>query len=263
MPLGFFMTVFALDSTISSTADLLTYYSIESESLSKDKLLDSWLRTYPVPWVRLALIEALHQGRYKTISVAQLLDFWQRRGEPIYHFSHDFEVLVSKNLPKIFLQSNPSSSHPTPITEMEWDETQFDLQAEESEKPGSAHPQFTPEFPHEPKPKVSSSPPSMPDSLDSPEASIEPSANNAFIPSAQPARPTLESSEQLAAEHTNHAEDHRDIANLRHQDSTGSPPQVLPNCLPIHQFTPSAEPSGFYDKLTAILQHSYAHSTSA
>jgi hypothetical protein len=47
----------------------------------------------------MAVLEALYQGRYKVISVEEILKLWHRRGQPTFHFTHDFERLVCKNLP--------------------------------------------------------------------------------------------------------------------------------------------------------------------
>lgn len=98
-----------------ATENLLTYYNFQDESQSQDQLLDHWLRSYPARWVRLALIEALYQGRYKSISVELLLQLWQRRGEPIYHFNGEFETLVCHNVPQTFTSLNstdPATASP-------------------------------------------------------------------------------------------------------------------------------------------------------
>jgi hypothetical protein len=96
-------------SALKATANLLTYYSFDSGNRSPDKVLDKWLTRYPLSWVRLALIESLYQGRYKAISVEQILALWQRKGEPSYHFSSDFENLVSENLPKVCFSQVPEA----------------------------------------------------------------------------------------------------------------------------------------------------------
>ncbi len=88
---------------IKVTEKLLAYYNFQDEVQTREQLLDSWLRSHPLDWVRLALIEALYQGRYKSASVEYLLQLWQRRGHPIYHFSREFERLVCHNCPKTFL----------------------------------------------------------------------------------------------------------------------------------------------------------------
>jgi hypothetical protein len=84
--------------------ELLSYYSLEPERypqpLTKSKVLGRWLRTYPEQWVRWALIESLYQGRYKTYSVEQILAMWYRRGQPTYHFNHEFETMICHNVPR-------------------------------------------------------------------------------------------------------------------------------------------------------------------
>jgi hypothetical protein len=80
-------------------AVLLTRYGFELKGFTPLELIERWLNLYPAKWVRLAVIEALYQGRYKAISVEQILSIWQRRGQPTYHFTFDFERLVFRVLP--------------------------------------------------------------------------------------------------------------------------------------------------------------------
>jgi hypothetical protein len=93
-------------SPTSTTLELLSYYSLEGDrypkpisKASKAQVLNRWLQIYPEQLVRLALIESLYQGRYKMISVEQLLALWSRRGQPTYHFNHEFEALVCHDVP--------------------------------------------------------------------------------------------------------------------------------------------------------------------
>jgi hypothetical protein len=88
------------DSAAVHAANLLRHYSFELGYTTIDELLAVWCGRYPTNWVRLAVIEALYQGRYKAISVEQILEFWQRRGQPVYHFNHEFERLVCHNFPR-------------------------------------------------------------------------------------------------------------------------------------------------------------------
>ena len=96
---------------ITAATGLLNYYSYDSQDQTQQRL-DHWLRTYPVRWIRLALIEALYQGRYKTISVEQLLALWQRRGQPLYHFNPEFEILVCHNFPRMGRPLQSTSNTP-------------------------------------------------------------------------------------------------------------------------------------------------------
>lgn len=83
---------------------LLSYFSLEPDQypqpLTKGRLLTRWLQTYPQEWVRCALVESLYQGRYKTYCVEQILSLWHRRGQPIYHFNHEFETMICNNVPQ-------------------------------------------------------------------------------------------------------------------------------------------------------------------
>lgn len=90
-------------AAIKTIERLLTYYNFQDEVQSREQLLDSWLRSYPIDWVRAALIEALYQGRYKSASVDYLLQLWKRREQSVPHFTNEFERLVSHNCPRTFL----------------------------------------------------------------------------------------------------------------------------------------------------------------
>ncbi len=73
---------------------LLNGYSFDLDGYTAEQLVDGWADYYKPHWVKLAVIEALYQGRYKAISVAQILAFWERRGEPLCHFNQEFEQIV-------------------------------------------------------------------------------------------------------------------------------------------------------------------------
>lgn len=81
-------------------ADLLHHYSFDMGNESIDGVLTEWLQHHSADWVRLAIVEALHQGRYKAVSVEQILSLWQRRGQPMPRFNQEFERLVCQNLPR-------------------------------------------------------------------------------------------------------------------------------------------------------------------
>lgn len=77
---------------ISAAALLQTYFQLAKQEAETFVL--SWSQGYPSEWVYPAVIEALYQGRYKPISVEQLLRFWQRRGRSLPRFSSEFELLI-------------------------------------------------------------------------------------------------------------------------------------------------------------------------
>jgi hypothetical protein len=87
------------DPVVACAAALLTHYSFDLGGSTAEKLMIQWQKEYPVNWLRLAVIEALYQGRYKAVSVAQILALWKRRGEALYHFNYEFERLICRNFP--------------------------------------------------------------------------------------------------------------------------------------------------------------------
>ncbi len=77
----------------------MRYYGFDTQGYTAVEKIAQWLPHYSAIWIRLATIEALYQGRYKTISIEQILIFWTRRGRPTHHFNHEFESLISRELP--------------------------------------------------------------------------------------------------------------------------------------------------------------------
>lgn len=82
----------------SAVALMVHYFGIQE--------VDAWTEVlvlagrYSPDWVRLAMVEALYQGRYKVVSVKQILDIWQRRGKVVSHFNREFEAIVTVPLPE-------------------------------------------------------------------------------------------------------------------------------------------------------------------
>ncbi len=99
------MTDIARDSAATSAIKLLTHYGFEQGEFTSQQLVDQWIQAYPLQWVHLALVEALYQGRYKAVSVGQILAFWHRRGRPIYRFDREFERLICDRFPKKLWES--------------------------------------------------------------------------------------------------------------------------------------------------------------
>lgn len=88
---------------------LLIHYSFDLSGYSASELIHRWQKQYPPDWLHLAVIEALYQGRYKGISVQQILAFWQRRGQAIYHFNMEFERLICSKFPESLIDANPTA----------------------------------------------------------------------------------------------------------------------------------------------------------
>jgi len=60
-------------------------------------LLEQWEVQFPEGWIAMAVVEAVYQGRYKVISVQQILLAWQRRGEPRTNFDWALQQQVLRD----------------------------------------------------------------------------------------------------------------------------------------------------------------------
>jgi hypothetical protein len=100
----------ARDAIAADVAEMMTRYSFDLGGYSLNRWIDQWLQQYPAVWLPGAVTEALYQGRYKAISVWQILDLWRRRGKPLQHFNREFERMVSNR--SLQLLFNPSTRSP-------------------------------------------------------------------------------------------------------------------------------------------------------
>lgn len=92
------MTEPTQDTTLAQATILLSRYGFEMKGYIPQELINQWLKEYSAKWIRAAIIEALYQGRYKAISVYQILKLWSRRKQITCHFTHEFERLICRNL---------------------------------------------------------------------------------------------------------------------------------------------------------------------
>ncbi|MDJ0730862.1 MAG: hypothetical protein QNJ33_12800 [Crocosphaera sp.] len=86
------------DKNLNQIEALLTRYGFEIKQVAISELMENWLASYSVYWIRLAIVEALYQGRYKAISVEHILALWKRLGHPTYHFTYEFERFITRNV---------------------------------------------------------------------------------------------------------------------------------------------------------------------
>lgn len=90
---------------------LLQHYSFELGGLRPNEWVAEWRDRYPEHWLRSAIVEALYQGRYKVVSVVQILDMWERRGQSVCHYNGEFERMVcNRFLPLTFSEPAADSS---------------------------------------------------------------------------------------------------------------------------------------------------------
>ncbi|MBN3946032.1 MAG: hypothetical protein HWQ38_05900 [Nostoc sp. NMS7] len=107
------------DTSANLAIALLINYSFDLSGYSANELVERWQTQYPLNWLHLAVIEALYQGRYKGVSVQQILLFWQRRDQATYHFNMEFERMICSKFPQSLTSLAapalpPAQKNPTP-----------------------------------------------------------------------------------------------------------------------------------------------------
>jgi hypothetical protein len=105
------------DAAAAAAVLLLANYSFDRGRYTPSELVERWLSDYPAKWICLAVIEALYQGRYKAVSVEQILTMWARRKQPRYHFNSEFERLICSKLPRNLTQQSFPSAEDASATE--------------------------------------------------------------------------------------------------------------------------------------------------
>ena len=88
------------DLAIAQIVSLMTSYSFDTRQYSVETIVRQWQKNYRVHWIYLATIEALYLGRYKAVSIEQIMNGWDRRGQPNTHFNGDFERVICRKLPR-------------------------------------------------------------------------------------------------------------------------------------------------------------------
>ena len=119
--------VSSISRVVAEVVPLLVRYRYEPDETQATLIAQAWAEQYPAEWVRPAVVETLYQARYKTISVEQVLNLWQRQGRPHPHYSGDFDRLVSRSpaqrlnspLPRV-LPRSPLPLLPAAVTEPQY-----------------------------------------------------------------------------------------------------------------------------------------------
>ena len=104
------MTQLTQDASTAYAIALLVQYCFDLRGYQAEELVRAWLYNYKSSWVRLAVIEALYQGRYKAVSVEQILATWNRCGFPKAHFNGEFERLIGRKFPSNLAVFSDASS---------------------------------------------------------------------------------------------------------------------------------------------------------
>ncbi|PSB09366.1 hypothetical protein C7B62_13395 [Pleurocapsa sp. CCALA 161] len=127
------------DLSLAQARSLIDSYAFDLGRDHAEKLLEYWLDMYHANWIRLATIEALYLGRYKAISIEQILNVWLRIGTPNPHFTYEFERLICRKLPKHLcdlsdLSASPFESNTISLDSLDKPKSEMSATAELSER---------------------------------------------------------------------------------------------------------------------------------
>ncbi|WP_416676446.1 hypothetical protein [Egbenema bharatensis] len=261
------MNELAKDAAAIDVTDLLTRYSFDLGGSTVERLVNSWLHQYPTQWLRLAVIEALYQGRYKAFSVEQILNLWKRRGRSLYRFNHEFERIVCGRFP------TSTYGRRSPALNSVRSQPFYPVNAPapvpgSSPQPNYLHSSTSPaEEPRAESPATSAFSPAQ-------SAEVESSAPPAVSEPSDPVE--LTSVAGNVEGQPIEGQEHDGLDSESDQDALtlpkGSPVQTFKPATsielgileigvarshhrePIHQFTPTPESSDFYSKLRAVAQ---------
>ncbi|MGB3297284.1 MAG: hypothetical protein WBA76_03365 [Phormidesmis sp.] len=100
---------FSTSLEAQQAATLMEGYRFELGHHDARQWVSLWLAFYRPSWIRDAVVEALYQGRYKSVSVRQILELWNRRGQPIRHVTYEFEAAVCREFGEVKLAPLPSA----------------------------------------------------------------------------------------------------------------------------------------------------------
>ena len=244
------MTDLASELTVTQTAALLTRYGFELKGYTPLELIEQWLRLYPAKWVRLAVIEALYQGRYKAISVEHILGLWLRRGQPTFHFPYDFERLIFRVLPQLTQeQFSPSAYSIAPSNDSDRASDNGGvgsaLPPDRLVRDGSSH-SFAREA-EQNEPLLLNDPQEASQPLTEAQSSSPSDRSALQPPTASHLQDFSKNEEKLPiADNCPKKSFFHSEREARHPGSLGQP---------IHEFTPAIDPSDFYSKLKAMVEH--------
>jgi hypothetical protein len=106
---------------ITTVIDL---YGLELDDHQVDPIVATWLQKYDSAWIVKAIVESLYRGRYKIVSVDNILRDWQRLGKPRYNFTPEYEREILQNLPDLIdLPVMPAP--PNPPSPVDRSESQY------------------------------------------------------------------------------------------------------------------------------------------
>ena len=94
-------------------------YGLELDGHQIDTILATWLKQYDPTWILKAIVESLYRGRYKIVSVENILKDWHRLGNPRYHFTPEYEREILEKIPQPAPLPTLEVVPPTPLTDVD------------------------------------------------------------------------------------------------------------------------------------------------
>ncbi len=101
---------FSTSLEAQQAAALMEGYRFELGNHDARQWVSLWLEFYRPNWIRDAVVESLYQGRYKSVSVRQILELWNRRGQPIRHVTYEFEAAICREFGEVKVAPMPSAA---------------------------------------------------------------------------------------------------------------------------------------------------------
>jgi hypothetical protein len=95
---------------------IIDRYGLELDDDQVEQVVAIWLQKYDLTWIIKAIVESLHRGRYKVISVDSILSGWQRAGKPSCKFTAEFEREILQDLP---IRPTPTPPETAPSVDLQ------------------------------------------------------------------------------------------------------------------------------------------------
>jgi hypothetical protein len=102
-----------IHSQPSLVAIIIKIYGLSVDDHQIESILVTWFQKYDPAWITKALVETLYRGRYKLVSVDNILKDWQRIGKPRYNFTPEYEREILAKIPNI---SEPMTYGSAPVS---------------------------------------------------------------------------------------------------------------------------------------------------
>jgi hypothetical protein len=78
---------------------IINIYGLALDEQQVEATLANWSQKYDSAWILKAIVESLYRGRYKLVSVDNILKDWQRIGKPRYNFTPEYEREILQKIP--------------------------------------------------------------------------------------------------------------------------------------------------------------------